>query len=305
MQNLKGVDPGLIAQQKCLHLTNQAGSSLYYSMLFLTPEQKLHLAPIIAFSWRVERIPRFSTDMAVIKAQLGWWSHEIEQAWRKKGSHPIAIGLAESCSGSRELQKHLELLNNSSNDCQIDNSRVFQQFCIQRRKHLIKFANQSLKLSPFSDEFAAVAAELLTLLDLMDGFYQDARHSLFYFPLEQLIELKLTTDLLMQNPLIHPSHQTNSDQVNAFWEIYLRQISQSYQKLWLQKTCRDHPLALCVVIYAGIRIKAWKKRMQQSTPMENLCYNLRPQLGPLEKFWLSWRIKSRWTSSRAPLPSLT
>lgn len=292
--------PVLSAQEKCQQLVSQTGNSLYYATLFLTPEQKLQLAPLLAFCWRVDRIPRFSTEINVVNAQLGWWSHEIDQAFKHNGSHPITIGLEESFSNNKWLQQHLELINRYSNDCQIDSEKMFRKFCVQRRENLISFALEALQLEWFSEDFAKNAAELLALLDIMDGFYQDASNGLFYFPLERMIEFELTTDLLIENPLTSPSNQGNN-----FWQFYLNRIIHSNQKLWQQKAYRDHPLALCIIIYAGIRIKAWKKRIKQSAATENLCYNARPQLGPLEKLWLSWRIKSHWESAKPAMTSLS
>ena len=293
-------EPVLSAQEKCLQLVSQPGNSLYYATLFLTPEQKLQLAPLLAFSWRVERIPRFSTEEDVVNTQFSWWTHEIDQAYRQKASHPIAIGLKESCRNNKMLQQHLALLNKYSNDCQIDSEKMFRQFCIQRRENLISFALESLQLTPFTGDFSATASELLGLLDILDGFHRDARHGLFYFPLEKMAEFKLTTDFLLENPLNKPSNP-----VNQFWQVYLRRVTYCYQKLWQQQQFREHPLALCIIIYAGIRAKAWQKRIKQSAPAENLCYNLRPQLGPLEKFWISWRLKSRWTSAKLPMRTLS
>ncbi len=288
------------AVQKCLLQLSHAGSTLYYACLFLTDQQKERLAPLLIFSWRVERILRFSKEPDVVKTQLNWWLDEIKNAFKAQGSHPIALALFENNkqinadNNPAIFHHHILSLKKYVTDCQLDDEQQFKLFCVNRRQGLINYAQKLLQVEPVTSSFLEGITELLTLLDLLDGFKLDAHHGLFYFPLKNLIKYQITTDQLIKNPLAAEDHN-----VNKFWTFYLNKIIKCHNQLWQSQQMRDNPLALAMILFASMRIKAWKIKLKHTTETVNLCYNQRPVLSPMQKLWLVWRIKSRWTNHKS------
>jgi len=288
-----------------LTILNKPGSCLYYSCLFLTKQQKLNLQPLLSFIWRTERIPRFSSEQEVVITQLSWWQKEIALAYNHQATHPLVIeliqnieNLAEQNNQSEFAQKKINSLVSSlsylisqQQDCQIDNAAGFLHHANKKRKEFIVLAAELIEAEPLEPLIISMLCELLVSIDIVDGFHRDAASGLISLPLDFLITEKITVDVL-----------TNTAQINQqFWEQWLGRSLKLYNKLWLQK----HPLIEVIIIYSVLRLMALKKSLQKASSTSYSCYNSRPTLSPLQKFWLSWRIRSSWNSGKKPLRILT
>jgi len=284
---------------------NKPGSCLYYSCLFLTAEQKHQLEPLLSFIWRTERIPRFSLEAEVVTTQLSWWQKEIALAYNHQATHPQVIGLMCSIESHAETIDKPNFVQDSANtlisslayllkqqqDCQNDNDADFLQHTTKKRHGFIELACELLDSAALEQTIITEACELLTSIDIVDGFHRDAAAGIISLPLDALIKQDITVDEL-----------TNPESNNqAFWKYWLRRNLIIYNKLWSQQ----HPLIEVIVIYSGLRLVAFKKSLQKSSATANSCYNSRPTLSSLQKFWLSWRIHSRWSSGKKPLRILT
>ncbi len=281
---------------------NKPGSSIYYACLFLTPEQRKQLAPLIQFIWRVERIPRFSQETDIINSQLHWWQKEIAEALSNQSSHPILIELFSAINRLKENQPDKNLTQRYAHflvdylryqvtyqqDCQLDSEHALSQHAAQKRTNLIKIAEELLSLKPLTETALNTASELLTRLDVVDGFHKDAASGIISIPLESLIKHHLTINDITQA-------KNNTQQ---FWNDYSEGISQLYIELWKHP---PNPLLEVMLIYAGLRLIAFKKSLKNKPTVVHNCYNQRPFLSPLQKFWYGWRIHSGLSSTKPPL----
>ncbi len=298
--------------------TSKPGSSIYYSCLFLSSEQRANLAPLINFCWRVERISRFSQEAEVVSRQLSWWQKEVVQCFTSEASHPIILEFSsldrlflENTVQNQDRQNaELDLTNTLVNsishllslqtDCQIDDEQAFEEHALQKRGSLIGLASKLSGTGTLSDKTLLTASKLLTSIDIVDGFHLDGINGTIALPLNQIIDSKLTIDQLTNK---------NGNTEN-FWKNWSDQISEYYQQLWdlstkqhpSQKTSSlNNPLLLSILIYSGLRLAALKISLKKTPNKNSNCYNCRPTISPLKKFWLSWRIRSYWLSGKPPL----
>jgi phytoene synthase len=284
---------------------DKPGSTLYYSCLFLTAAQKQSLAPLLSFIWRTERIPRFSSEPEVVTTQLSWWQKELALAYNQQATHPLIIELTQSINNHadqiepadfsqksvNQLIASLSYLLNQQQDCQNDDAAAFLIHARKKRAEFINLASALIEATPLDQQTLSTASELLTRIDIVDGFHRDADAGIVNMPLDNLIKEKITVDDL-----------TNKNVNNRkFWGHWLQQSLTLYKNLWQQQ----HPLVEVILIYSGLRLIAHKKSLQKTSSTSNNCYNSRATLSPLQKFWLSWRIHSRWSSRKTPLRNLT
>ncbi len=292
------------AIQDCINQIKKPGSSLYYSTLFLSEERMQVLSPLICFFWRIERIPRFTQETEVASSQLKWWYEELERAKKNQAQHPIAIALSQTQNEPENLmllQQHIQHILKYQYDCQLDTIEDFVQFSQSRRLALVQLLlNYRQKKNKTSGEdnpqkIHTIFAELLSILDLLDGFHCDHKQGLIYFPLQSLIDHKLTVHQLCNlknNRHEDVSQKSIKNRAYSFWYFWHQRALKLYQQLWQSDLKRQHDECLMLITYCSLRLKAINKSSKQGY---NFHLN-RALLTPLQKFWHTWRTKSRWMS---------
>lgn len=76
-------------------LKPQHNSDLYYSTLFLSPEQRAAIASIYAFQHEINSVANDCSNTEIASQKLDWWSSEIDRMFNGVPQHPIALNLAQ------------------------------------------------------------------------------------------------------------------------------------------------------------------------------------------------------------------
>jgi len=71
------------------------GSSLYYSVLFVTPELRASITAVHAAAEELREVVDACSDESVARAKLGWWAEEMQRAYAGQARHPVARALSE------------------------------------------------------------------------------------------------------------------------------------------------------------------------------------------------------------------
>ncbi len=71
-----------------------AGSSLYYSLLFLPPAERAALTALYALRRELDGIADECTDPGVARAKLAWWQEELARTRAGQPRHPVTRLLA-------------------------------------------------------------------------------------------------------------------------------------------------------------------------------------------------------------------
>jgi len=72
------------------------GSALHYSTLYLPPAQRQVVLQIYAFYQEILACLFDCSEVTVARIRLQWWRDEIDRAFAKQASHPIAIALTKT-----------------------------------------------------------------------------------------------------------------------------------------------------------------------------------------------------------------
>jgi len=78
----------------CQQRVAARGSSLYYSVLFLPPEQRRAVIALHAFSRELRDAVHEAADPGVARAKLAYWRSELQAAMAGGPQHPVARALA-------------------------------------------------------------------------------------------------------------------------------------------------------------------------------------------------------------------
>jgi len=266
------------------------GSQIYYATLFVEEELKSLLGPLLSLIWRIQRIPRFTKEPHVIDSQIHWWQIELDQLKQSNATHPLTKALQNSSIIDASLIESIQSLISA---IYVDYQMAKQHKTTEQTNpygiDLFREIEQLFEWDPIQETMLQQQMSILTQLNKLDGFFHDANQGLNYW----VTELK-SNDNYSFAQLIQPTPSANT-----FWKICLNQIIAKNNNCWLADSRPSHPLYIALIIYNANRILAWKKTMKQRPSQNNFCYNLRPRLNPLQKFWNSWRIKSLFISGQA------
>ena len=83
--------PAAYCQQKAA----PSDSTLYYALLFLTPELRGALLPIYAFHAEILESVHRSDDPGVRDARLAWWQTELQRLANGTPQHPVTQAMVE------------------------------------------------------------------------------------------------------------------------------------------------------------------------------------------------------------------
>jgi phytoene synthase len=82
--------------QYCLERSAGEGSSLYYALLFCSPELKKKCVGLATFARELQMIPVEVHDPQVARIKLAWWKTEMDRAALGQATHPACLCLGES-----------------------------------------------------------------------------------------------------------------------------------------------------------------------------------------------------------------
>lgn len=77
------------AYEYCRDKVALPGSSLYYSVLFVTPELRAALTALHALSEEFRQVVDECSEERVARAKLGWWAEEMQRACAGRARHPV------------------------------------------------------------------------------------------------------------------------------------------------------------------------------------------------------------------------
>lgn len=267
----------------------KTGSHFYYATLFLSPEQKKLCWPIIELIYRVKRIPRFSQDANIVHSQFAWWQQELAHLQNATGTHPLCLALVDSGALSAVIiQSMIDFVAAVEIDYVSAKSQLPCSNSLGSSVKLFHAIEQQLEIHPISDTQAKSLLAIINRLDVLDGFHQDNAQGLNYL-----------NSLSTQNETVTASNQDLEHNI-LFWKQSVEQLRLDCNHIWNEITLHRHPLTLVVLIYSILRIRAWQKNLNKPKKSSGFCYNPRPSLTPFWRFWLSWRIASRFGAGLTP-----
>jgi phytoene synthase len=271
-------------EQYCIEKAAPAGSTLYYSFLFLPAGKRAALNALFAFREEVLNVPIECVDTAIARMKLAWWRGEVRTLHRGAPQHPVVQALAAS-SEARAFP--LELWDEIIDGVELDlfsttypDFDALNLYCERTGATVLKMAAE---IGGYEDpqtlEFATDLGIGMVLAQLIRQAGEHARRGRIYFPQDEMAE-----------------HGVSNTEVLRFRE------TESFSRLMEFETAR----AKRYLAAAKTKLPRGDRRTQRGLlALARMCEALlvalgedefrvlsrRTSLTPIRKLWMAWSAR--------------
>jgi len=266
----------------CQQRVAARGSSLYYSVLFLPPEQRHAVVALHAFSRELRDAVDEAADPGVAGAKLAYWRSELQAAMAGGPQHPVARALAATARAGAISETQLaQMVDGAQMD--LDRNRYpdlagLEDYCQQTAGALQQLCAKILGYTgDVTLEYARTLGVALRLTEIIRDVGRDARLNRIYLPLDELERFGLT-----DNDILQRREDERFEQAMAFHIARARQHHERAAALLppADRRAQRAGLVLAAISRALLdEIAAFRGRtLKQSVT-----------LTPLRKFWIAWK----------------
>lgn len=270
----------------CREKAAPAGSSLYYSSLFHSQQQKRKLHALFALQRELLDTVTECQDPGIARIKLQWWCEEIDRLFSNQARHPVSKALQELMPDLKlEKTSLLNLVNEIEKDISPPAPGSLQQL-IEHFSAGRGLAWQIAAVACGCQDGQAIAQviNIAGLSACMESF-QMARRQLNRgycpYPLHEMEKHGLNHQSLLQQ-----------DKLPALAELQaglFATIQSALAKNSLALATKDRPSVLFALSMARIN-EATCARLQKQSADISASHPL--SLTPLRKLWIAWRVKT-------------
>jgi len=265
------------------HTSLQAGSSVYYSLLFSTPEQRTAINALYQFQQQISRVVDECRETSTAQHKLEWWRSELERLFQGESRHPATKTLqpiVQQWSLPEKPFRHL--IEAAEMDLTYSRYRSFDDLkphCEKNQGALQQLISTILSDSPTSlQNYTQTLGTALQLTHNLRNLHHDAQRGRIYLPLEELEQCKITPAELLQPKATPPARLA---ELLALQASRIRSLFQhALQELPNEARYAQRPGLVLINLHQTLL-----------NEMEQAGYPLLQQrisLTPLRKLWLAW-----------------
>lgn len=278
-------------QEYCQDKAARSGSSFYYSFLFLPTNKRDAITALYAFCREVDDVVDNHSNVDVAGIKLNWWRSEIENLFKGKPTHPVAIALKPAIYEFK-LDKNyfLDIITGMEMDLNKSRYNDFNElsnYCY----HVASVVGLlSAGIFGYKDkktrDYAIALGYALQLTNIIRDVGEDAKRNRIYLPLKDLEKFSVSeTDILKGVETIQYY------ELMAYQADRARKYYQQAMEL-LPDSDRSRQLAAMIManVYLGTLLKI------KANGYHTL--NKRISLGKLHKLWIAWttyRAEKKYT----------
>lgn len=274
--------PDQYCQQKAL----PAGSSLYYSLLYLPVEQRKAVAALYAFHRETREVITECSDPEIAHTKLSWWRSEVERCFNGQPQHPVSKALQHPLQAWNLPQEYFdEILDGVQMDLEQHHYETFSEVALYCYRTAGIISLLTAEIYGYRNrntlKYAQTLGTALQLTRILRNTRRDAQQGRLYIPYETLQQLGIEPEVLLLN--------TGSEKLRALFTQLTDQASDYFQKAFQELPEEDryaqHPGIIQAEIHQVLlnEIKTDGHRILEQ--------HLR--LTPLRKFWIAWKTNRR------------
>ena len=238
----------------CQQNAAPSGSTLYYALLFLSPELRGALLPIYAFHAEISESANRSDDPGVRDARLAWWQTELQRLANGTPQHPVTQAMVEQAN------------------CQTNHTDALMKIVTAYQRYV---HSQPKSDDEFLDHCRATGGAL----EIMAARVSDCDDEHTLRAAEEL-GAQIQRGEGIRRAALEPPTDSRSPSPGAIAEL----ISALQQAIEGVPTYA-RPTLRCPLSRARILVAVLKK--QQRTGPEHS--SVPPSISPLRKLWIAWR----------------
>jgi len=284
----------------CRDRAGAAGSSLYYSTLFLPPRQRSAILALNAYGRELRDCVDASSDPGVAGAKLDWWHGELERLYAGTPQHPVTRALAPHVQDfGLTRARLLHVLEGARLD--LVQTRYLDFAALARYSHLVAgvVGETTAAICGGSDPATAAHAhrlgEAMHLVTLLRDVGADARHGRIYLPADELQAYGVTPADLLAGRYAEGFEDLMRLQARRARDRF----AQALALLPAAERRAQRPGLILAAIHSSLLGELARARFQ--------VLHQRIALTPLRKFAIAWRTwvlgppgHLRWTGAQDP-----
>ncbi len=269
----------------CRNKTLAAGSSFYYSFLFLPKEQKDAITIVYAFCREVDDIVDECTEKSVATTKLQWWATEIDRAFNGQPTHPVGLALADIIPKFK-LQRVWfdEILQGMHMDLQYQGYQSYADLKLYCHCVASTVGMLAASIFGYSDpktlEYAKHLGLAFQTINIIRDIGEDARRGRIYIPESELAKFNITPTEILNLDIQNPSNLTAllHQQAQMARDYYAEALSY----LPTADRAKQRSGLIMAKIYFAI--------LQEIENSNFAVMQQRISITPLRKLWLAWRM---------------
>ncbi|HTS51713.1 MAG TPA: presqualene diphosphate synthase HpnD [Burkholderiales bacterium] len=266
----------------CQHKAAVSGSSLYYSVLFLPPDQRRAVTALYALCRELADAVREAADPGVARAKLAYWRAELHSAFAGSPQHPVTRALGPVVRAYAMAESDLmQIIDGIQMDLEYNRYPDFATLEVYCHRVAGVVGLLSARIFGYTDaatlDYARTLGLALRLTDIIRDVGEDARHNRIYLPLDELARFGLTSE-----DIIERREDERFERAMAF------QIARAH-------SCHDRALGLLPhadrrAQRAGLVLAAISRTLlEEIARLRGFTLRQRVALTPVRKLWIAWR----------------
>ena len=263
-----------------------AGSTLYYSLLFL-PERKRRAATALhAFHREVSAISDECHEPSVARIKLQWWRDEVQRMFNGRPRHPITLAMLAPVQTYSLPQEHfMEIIDGVEMDLDYATYATFTDLSLYCHRVASMLAMMSAEIYGYEDRQTLKYAHQLgtagQLTRIIHNVRDDGAKGRIFIPIDELAQFEVSAEDVMAGRDTEGTRALLKQQVQRAREFYSGALERLPEA--------DRYRQLGGLIMAAIDAAT----LHEIEAGGFHVLDRRITLTPLRKLWIAWRVKRR------------
>ncbi len=270
----------------CQQKIGAAGSSFYYSFLFLPQEKRRAITALYAFCREVDDVVDECHDPDLARIKLAWWRNELENSFRGQSSHPVTRALMPVIRNYQlQQEQFLEIIDGMEMDTDPAPYASFEELRVYCHRVASVVGLMSATIfgysSPRTLDFARNLGLALQLTNIIRDIGEDARRNRIYLPQDDLQRFRVdAADILhtRDNTAFHALMEFEAQRAYEYYDLAMEHLDDSDR--W-----RQTPSLIMAAIY--------RSTLDEIRSSAYPVLTHRVALTPLRKLWVAWKTRRR------------
>lgn len=271
----------------CRQKAVASGSSLHYSLLFLTQEKRAAVTALFAFCKEVADVVGECSDAQVGRTKLAWWRLEVGKLFEGRPDHPVTNALRPFTDRFRIRAEHL---NQVIDGMEMDLTQMRYLDFTGLKNYCDKVAGAAAAATTeilgyrnaLCLEYAGHLGTAVRLTRIIRDVGADARNNRIYLPMDELKRFDVpATDILQAH---------HSDRF-----VELMKFQSARADVFFRKALDTLPAEDRRSQRAGLIMATIQRATLAEVERDGFrVLTQRTSLTPLRKLWLTWKT---WVSN--------
>ena len=270
----------------CRQKTAHAGSSFYYSFLFLPEARRRAITALYAFCREVDDVVDDCADSGVARATLDWWRAEVSRIYDGSPQHPVGRALQPVVHDYGIAAEYLhEIIDGMQMDLDYDGYPTFAELSLYCHRVAGVVGLLSAEIFGYEDRHTPRYAEALgiafQLTNILRDVREDARRGRIYLPRDE-----------MQRFGVSPADLDRPLTTAAARALFAAQAERARD--WYRRAHTALPEQDRYAQRGGLIMSAIYEALLDEIEADGFrVLERRIHLTPLRKLWLAWRTARR------------